>query len=146
MFFAKITSDEKRWARINMIAQILFGVIFVVMGLIIIVKFGLGIGSQPTSLVNNTKSYWYDANANALLSIENGEFNFTDIDDNVYIDGSVKEKILVSSDSEIEYSIEDECCIISYQGVDYKLLYVDENSDEIISKFEPITMIATDGK
>ena len=136
-FFLRLFPNEETKRKINTVAQIVFGVMFILLAIYILGKFVINMGSYPTSLTGDTYSYWYDKDADAMLSAEDGKFEFVSLEHNIQIEGDVTAESLVIPDITINYSIEDGYCIMSYQGVNYKLSHVNqEYNAEVISDFE----------
>lgn len=130
--------EEKTRYRINMIAQIIFGLLFIGVGIYCAGKWIYDMGSYPASLISQYRSYWYDKSTDSMLSISDHSFSFDSLNYDIHIEGNIEDNKLVFDENEIVYEINDEGeCVFSINDIEYAAHYCnDEITDNVLPDFK----------
>lgn len=137
LFFARLKQNEKVWHKINMIAQLAFGVGVVVVGALMLFTMIYNLGKYPADLTAVEESYWYDETTDTLLSVRNQDFTLISNETQLYIEGMVTDSQLITDFGSIDYNVSDGRCTVTYQTIEYNLQYYNEEASiDIVRDFE----------
>lgn len=129
--------------KVNMIAQIIFGLSFLGIGIFAAYRWVYDMGTYPPSLTNKTESVWYDDNTDSLLTIKDDTFTFISLNNDVDVKGTFDESYLVfefddNDTINVSYLINKKGnCTFTYNNVEYAVHYCNPDLGlDVASKFD----------